>query len=155
MSLRTEDRVIEVVHADTDVGRSLLEQAFAPVRSDEVVVGGRRYRVHANGGGLVSVTAFVGARVFVAESARVEENAIVLDMVRLLDRAVVSGNAVVADRCELQDDSRVGGFATLIGKVTLRRHAKVDGVACLEGSVLLDCHAHITRGHLYGPLFIE
>lgn len=155
MSVRIEDGVVRVAHTRGLVDEPhLFEKAFAPVTDDEIVIEGNRYRPHPNGGGLVSVTAFVGSRVFVAETARVEDRAIVLDTVRVLDRAVIAGNAIVADRCELRGDSRVGGFATLLGMVTLRRHAHVEGTARLEGTILVDYVAHISRGHLFGRLSI-
>lgn len=155
MPLRIENEVINVVHANSAGDeRPPFEQVLEQVDESEIVIEGRRYRVHPNGGGLVSITAFVASTVYVAETARVEDFAVVLDAVRINRRAVVGGHAVVTGGCSLSGDSRVGGAATLIGAVALRRHAQVDGTARLEGGIVVDCVTHISRGHLYGPLYI-
>lgn len=126
------------------------EEHFA----DEVEVEGAWYRPHRNGGGLVSVDAFCGARVFVGENAMVKDCAIVIDDVRVLDSAVIEGCAHVSGRCELRHESGVSGFATLSGMVSLRHHARVSGTARLDGGIMLDHHVHIARGHLIGSLLI-
>jgi len=147
----TTARTLETPHD----GPLRFETSSEVAALDHVVIEGKAYRRHSNGGGLVSVAAYVGDDVYVAETARIEDSPIVLGTVRVLDRAVIHGEAVVADRCRLSHDSRVGGFAVLKGMVCLRRHASVGGTARLEGAVRVDYYARITRGHLYGPLLVE
>lgn len=157
MTLITSDRetVAEIADAKHATATFDFEAALFADYDDAVEIDGQRYRPHSNGGGLVAVTAFVGAYVYVEKTAMVKDSAVVVGGVRILDRAIVEGQAAIADRCQLSHDSRVGGFATLTGSVTLRRHARASGIARLEGGVRLDYYAHVVRGHLTGTLLVE
>lgn len=156
MSLHTEGALIGAATPDVLIDdRALLETMLVAPASDYVIIAGQRYLPHPNGGGLVSVTAFVGSEVFVDRDARVEDNAIVVGSVQLRNRAVVRGHAIVEGRCSLSGDSIVEGFATLTGMVVLRQRSRVGGIARLNGGIVLNCRAHITRGQLHGPLYIE
>jgi UDP-3-O-[3-hydroxymyristoyl] glucosamine N-acyltransferase len=119
-----------------------------------VEVDGIRYRVHEKGGGLVALTATVGADVFVAPGATVRDFAVVIGMARLFDESTVEGHAVVADYCTLHDQARVGQNATLRGSVTMAGKSCADGTARLSGGVQLRYLAHVSDGVYTGGISI-
>lgn len=123
--------------------------------ADVVTVEGRQYRRHANGGGLVEVTAFAAPTVFVGPNARVEDHAIVLGEVEVRDTALVGGYALVADRCVISKKSCVGGDAVLRKRVWMRHSARADGSAVLLGSVTVEYTRHINAGTFLGTLTIS
>jgi acyl-[acyl carrier protein]--UDP-N-acetylglucosamine O-acyltransferase len=111
---------------------------------------------HANGGGLVALTARVESTVFVAETAAVLGHAVVRGDVRVEDQAVIQDNARVTGRTRLRHESRVGDDALLEGRILMQRHSMVGGRAHLRGMISMDYHAYVgDRSRLFGNMHLE
>lgn len=136
---------------DGDVVRSWRK----PFADAQVRVGDQQFRVHENGGGLVSLRAVVAPSVFVGSNAMIKDQAVVVGSVRLFDRSMIEGHAVVADTCTLRDNSCISGEAIVRGQVTLAHNARIDGDARVNGGVLLQHFAHISRGVLSGGMTVN
>lgn len=125
------------------------------LQPDTVTVDGTRYRIHGQGGGLVSVHARVGDNVLVAPGAKVKDTATVLDCVRLFDRAVVEDEALVTGWCTLRGGAHVGGCAIVGGQVNADGETRIDGTAHVEGGIKLQFYAHVSAGHLSGSYTVS
>lgn len=154
---RTARRNIRAIPGavDSDTAHQLQQSWSNPFDDDRVDVGGQQFRLHKNGGGLVSVHAVVAPSIYVASGAMIKDHAIVVGSVRLFDRSVIEGTAIVADMCTLRDNSSIGGEAIIRGQVALAHHARVDGDARVNGGVLLQHFAHISRGVLSGGMTVN
>lgn len=123
--------------------------------SESMEIAGERFRRHRVGGGWVSLTATVGAGVYVAPRAMIRGRAVVVGAVRLFDEAVVEEAGIVAGCCTLRNRSSVGGEAILRGNVSLADMARVDGIARVGGSVTLRHFARVSGGSFSGSLTIS
>lgn len=111
---------------------------------------------HANGGGLVALTAHVQPSVFVGENAAVLGRAIVRGEVRVEDQAIIEDNAKVSGKGRLRDETRVSGNAVLEGRVNMRRHSRVAENAHLKGIISLDYYAFVgDESRLFGTMHLE
>lgn len=140
---------------EPQLARHVVQPWRLPFDEMHVRVADQQYRIHDNGGGLVSLTATVAPSVYVAEGAMIKDHAVVVGTVRLFDRSVIEGRAMVADMCTLRDNSCIGGDAVVRGQVTLAHHARIDGDARVNGGVLLQHFAHISRGSLSGGMTVN
>ncbi len=120
------------------------------------IIDGERYFHHANGGGLVAVSAHVAPSVFVGPEAKVCDYAIVRGTVRVMHQATVAGHATVSGSGKIRDQARVDGCAILRCRISVRSHAHITGTALLDGCIIVDYYAYLGDGvRLFGSLRVE
>jgi hypothetical protein len=103
------------------------------------------YRTHANGGGLVALTATVAATAYVGPNARVLGTAVVTASARIEDYAVVAGTAKVRGNAGVSGYAVVYGNATVEGNAKIRDHAQVADNAYVGGNAVVQDYARMAE----------
>ena len=98
-------------------------------------------------GGFVAGTAYVDASVTTGPETSVCDRAVVLESVKLIDKARVSGKATVRGDVIVSDEAEIGGEAYVInaggGILYVKNNAKVYGHGFLNGSVVVADSAEV------------
>jgi predicted acyltransferase (DUF342 family) len=96
-----------------------------------IVEDGIEFRRHANGGGLVALTACAEDSVYVSSEARIYNAARVRGNTKVRDSAKIYGEATVSDSL-IEGSAEVYGYAIVTG-AKVRGNAKIYGEAAIEG----------------------
>ena len=134
---------------------SVRERSFEHWGTDEVGLA----RIHSLGGGVVALSADVGAWVYVSRDSAVCGNAVVSRRVCLVQGSFVDGDAVITDRAVISR-SRVGDSARVSGKTTITG-STVSGDSIVHGqasviSAVVSGSAEIgSRARLFGGVVTD
>lgn len=123
---------VETAKADAATAETVETTPPPTPKSDQLPVGA--WRVHANGGGMVSTSATVEPTVFVDVRARVDGKASVTGMSAILQNAVVGDLAIVHDAV-VSGAARVGGTATICAGSLIGGAAIVGGHSVIQSSL--------------------
>ena len=112
------------------------------------VAGGLRPAV---GGGFVADSARVVDDAFVGPNARVLDDVVIRDNARIEDNALIENNALIRDNAVVKDNTRVGGNAVLEGNTRVGDNARVGGNARIRDA-LVTGNSNINRGEYFGGI---
>ena len=134
---------------------SVRERSFEHWGSDEVGLA----RIHTLGGGVVALSADVGAGVYVSRDSAVCGNAVVSRRACLVQGSFVDGDAVITDRAVISrsrvgDSARVSGKTTVAGS-TVTGESIVHGHASVISAVVSGAAEIGSRARLFGGVVTD